>query len=363
MNSFASFLRDNRRSIVLVLVLVSVSWLVWQLRAVLLPFALGGLFAWLIQPVLHCLERRLPANSRLHEFNRVAVVIVIYLASAALLALIIYYAVVVLGRSVATLIAAAPQLIPQGVAAIEQSMNSFLTSLPPSVRVQMEALISQGVTRGGQVLIGFVTAGFARIGGSSSTILGFVALPVFIFYVLKDWGRLREDFYHALPAWTMIHVRSVCSIVYNVAGRYIRGALFLGVAVGLATYVLLAVLRVPYAVPLAVFGGIGEVIPLIGPWMAGIIGVLVVLATAPDKILWVGLGYVAIQLFENHLLVPRIQGRQMHIHPAIVIVLTIVAGARAGILGFILALPLTATIIELFKYVQSQRQQNESVQD
>lgn len=353
---FVSFLRSNRRPILLVLVLVVLLGLIWQLRAVLLPFALGGLLAWLLQPVLDSFERRMPCHGCLHEFKRVVIILAIYAVAAGLLALIVYYVVVVLGRSVVTLVAAAPQLIPAGVAAVEEYLDVFLASLPPSARLQVEGLLAQAAPRASQALVNLISAGFTRIGSSSGMILGFIALPVFVFYLLKDWGRLRQDFYASLPRWALYHVKNVCAIIHDVVGRHLRGQLLLGLIVGIATYVLLATARVPYAMPLAVLGGIGEMVPLVGPWLAGIIGIVIVLATAPDKVVWIALGYIVIQLLENNLLVPKIQGRQMHIHPALAIVLTIVAGSRAGVLGFLLVLPVTMTVIEIIKYVRSQIQ-------
>jgi predicted PurR-regulated permease PerM len=101
-----------------------------------------------------------------------------------------------------------------------------------------------------------------------------------------------------------------------------------------------------------VFAGLGEFVPIIGPWLAGIVGVLVVFATAPGKIVWVALGYMVIQLVQNNLLSPRVQGHQMMIHPALVIVLTILAASILGLPGFLIVLPLTMTIVELVKYAR-----------
>jgi len=216
-------------------------------------------------------------------------------------------------------------------------------------------------SRGGEALTNFIAGGFVRIGSSSGMILGFVALPVFLFYLLKDWDNLRRDLYASLPHWVVLHVRSVAAIVHNVVGRYLRGQLILGIVVGLAIWVLLTVARIPYAAPLGVFGGIAELVPVIGPWLAGIVGVLVVLATAPEKVVLVAIGYIIIQLLENNLLVPRIQGRQMRLHPALVIVLTIVAASRVGILGFLLVLPVTMTIVEVARYIKTQTGKYEQV--
>jgi predicted PurR-regulated permease PerM len=94
-------------------------------------------------------------------------------------------------------------------------------------------------------------------------------------------------------------------------------------------------------------------VPLIGPWLGGIAGVLVTLAVAPEKVIWVALGYVLIQLLENNLLVPRIQGSQMNMNPAFIIVISILGAHFAGILGFVIALPLTMTVVEIFKYLRN----------
>jgi predicted PurR-regulated permease PerM len=77
---------------------------------------------------------------------------------------------------------------------------------------------------------------------------------------------------------------------------------------------------------------------------------MVTLATAPEKIPWVALGYLLIQLLENSLLVPRIQGTQMEIHPAFVIILVLLGAHFAGLMGFIIILPLTMTIMKIFGY-------------
>jgi predicted PurR-regulated permease PerM len=177
-------------------------------------------------------------------------------------------------------------------------------------------------------------------------------MPIFIFLILKDWDRLRDKFYEALPLWTRTHTKSIFSILQNVVMRYIRGQLLLGLAVGLCAGVLLFILKIQFALPLAVFAGITELVPSIGPWLGGGLAVLVTLATAPEKIIWVGLGYVVIQLLENNLLVPRIQGSQMEIHPAFIIMLGILGAYFAGILGFIIVLPLTMVIIKIFKYLR-----------
>ncbi len=172
-------------------------------------------------------------------------------------------------------------------------------------------------------------------------ILGFIIMPVFTFFLLKDWDRLRDRFYAALPKWTRIHTKNIFSILQNAVVRYIRGQMLLGLAVAVLSYILLTVLRISFALPLAIFAGVLDLVPSVGPWLGGALAVLVTLATDPDKVIWVGAGYVVIQLLENQVLGPRIQGAQMEIHPAFLLVLSVLGAYFAGILGFIIVLPLT----------------------
>ncbi len=171
-----------------------------------------------------------------------------------------------------------------------------------------------------------------------------------MFFILKDWEKLRDRFYNALPPWPRKHTKGVFNILQIVVIRYIRGQLFLGLVVGALAYIMLMILGIKFALPLAIFSAATELVPMIGPWIGGGLGVLVTLAVAPDKWLWVAIGYLAIQMLENNLLVPRIQGSQLEIHPALVIVLGIMGAYFAGILGFIVILPATMAIIKLVKY-------------
>jgi predicted PurR-regulated permease PerM len=204
----------------------------------------------------------------------------------------------------------------------------------------------------GHAINDLLTRGVGILQSSSGMILGFVSMPVFLFFILKDWDKLRDSFQATLPAWALTHAKGIFSIIQNVTGRYIRGQLLLGLAVGLCAFIMLMVLKIDFAMPLAVFAAITELVPLIGPWIGGLAGILVTLAVAPEKVIWVALGYILIQFLENNLLVPKIQGLQMNIQPAFIIVLSILGAYFAGILGFIIALPLTMTIVEIFKYLR-----------
>ncbi len=95
-----------------------------------------------------------------------------------------------------------------------------------------------------------------------------------------------------------------------------------------------------------------EMLPSLGPWLGGIIASVVTLALAPEKVSLVVILFLFVQSLENSLLVPRIQGGYLGVHPAITIVLLVVGTAVAGLWGLLLAVPLTTTVVQIYRYVR-----------
>ena len=208
-----------------------------------------------------------------------------------------------------------------------------------------------GATIGNAIKDAFLKR-ISSIPGTFGSALSFAVLPVFLFYLLKDSEKLSEGFYSALPPWAAEHASHIIAILGRVLGRYMRAQLVLAGIVGYLCFVGLYVLRVQFAPTLAVIAGVTELIPILGPWIGGATAVIVTLATAPEKAIWVALLFLIVQILENNLLVPRIHGSYLGIHPAITLVLLVLGAYIAGLWGIILIVPLAATIIEIYKYLR-----------
>jgi predicted PurR-regulated permease PerM len=171
-----------------------------------------------------------------------------------------------------------------------------------------------------------------------------------VFYLLKDREAAVGGFYSLLPADARRHARNVVAIANDVLGAYIRAQLTLGVIVGAVVFLGLFALGIRFAALLGLIAGVFELIPIIGPLLGAIPGVLVALATSPADVLWVILLYAGVQLVENWVLVPRIQGRAVDIHPAIVMLLLVISSEVAGLWGVVVAVPLAAVARDVFLY-------------
>jgi predicted PurR-regulated permease PerM len=137
-------------------------------------------------------------------------------------------------------------------------------------------------------------------------------------------------------------VREVLDAIGHVLQRWLVGQLVLMAIVGTITWIGLALLGVPFALPLALFAGLSEFVPYVGPIVAAIPAVLVGFAEGPHLALWVAGLYIAVQSIESYVLTPLIQQRAVYLPPALLLFSQVVLGVTAGPLGVIVATPLAA---------------------
>ena len=263
-----------------------------------------------------------------------------------------YFIVVAVINASMILAKDAPQYISQALLTLQEWAEFIRQQFPSEMQQQVdEFLLNTGVALGNAIRDVF-TRGISFIPRTFSLLLGFATLPFFLFYILKDSEKLNRGLYSALSPWAAEHTKNIIAIIERVLGRYIRAQLMLGFIVAFFVFIGLLILGIQFAPALAAFAGVTELIPLLGPWIGGAAGVIVALAIAPGKAIWVALLYFLVQLLENNLLVPRIQGGYLRIHPAILVVLLVLGAYIAGFWGILIAAPLTATTVEIYKYVR-----------
>ena len=349
------FFSKHWQLIVFIVGLIFVCWLIWILRSVLLPFIVGLILAYLLLPVIRWVEKHLlkpNEKPKIKQLKRIAIVLIIYLLSLIIIGLVVFYIITIASKAVGNLVQNAQQTLPNGMATITNWLKSLKILSNPTIQQNIDAYITKAGAALPGILSSFLTTGVKIIQSSTSLILGFIIMPIFIFFLLKDWDNLRDKFYAGLPQWARIHTKNFFSILQTSIIHYIRGSLILALIVAILTYIYLTILRIDFALPLAVFIGITEMVPLIGPWLGGALAVIVTLATAPGKAIWVVIGYLVILQIENQLIGPKIRGSQMEIHPAFLIILTVLGAYFAGILGLIIVLPLAMVVIKTFKYLR-----------
>ncbi len=131
-------------------------------------------------------------------------------------------------------------------------------------------------------------------------------------------------------------------------GAYTRGLLLLSLTVGGASLVAYTIIGLPDSLLLGFFAGVMEAVPMVGPILGAVPAILIALALEPSKILWVALAAFLIQELENTFLVPRIMGKAVGVNALVTLLAVTAFGSLFGILGALLAIPLTMILQMIF---------------
>lgn len=209
----------------------------------------------------------------------------------------------------------------------------------PRIANYQESLINLSSQLGG-ISSGIYSTTLGFIGG----IIALFTILVLSFYMLLEQNAIKNFIGQTIP---VEHKDKIIEIMHKIGdkmGKWLRGQFVLMVIIGILDGVALGVLGVPYALTLAVWGGITEVIPYVGPWLGLIPAAIIAFTVSPVKGLFILIAYVVIQQLEAQFLAPKIMGKAVGLSPIIIILSLLVGAKLMGILGVIVAVPAAAAI-------------------
>lgn len=217
---------------------------------------------------------------------------------------------------------------------------SNLTFLPDAVR---SFNISTYLTQHASTLIASTPA----------AILGIIsagAVYFLMFYFSLDYERLLEFFLDLFPRREHDKIKGMLAEVARVNGQYIRGNLFISLICAAILFTGLVILRVPFALPLALFAGTMDLLPLIGSTLGSIPALIISFSISPLTGLAVLILHLLYQQAENAIISPAIYNKALNISPALSFLSVLIGAGLFGILGAFLALPVAASIPSMVRY-------------
>ncbi|MEV4923060.1 AI-2E family transporter [Streptomyces roseoverticillatus] len=247
-----------------------------------------------------------------------------------------------LGSMLADQIATMVENFPSYLDSVIKWVNRVFHTRLSRVQVQESLLRSGWLQR-------YVKSSASGVLDVSATVLGglfqLLTVALFSFYFAADGPRLRRALCSVLPPRRQAEVLRAWELAVAKTGGYIYSRALMALISGIAHYVLLVVLGVPYAPALAIWVGfVSQFIPTIGTYLAGALPVLLAFTVDPWYAVWV-LGFVVVyQQFENYVLQPRITARTVDIHPAVAFGSVVAGAALLGAVGALVAIPATATL-------------------
>jgi predicted PurR-regulated permease PerM len=173
----------------------------------------------------------------------------------------------------------------------------------------------------------------------------FLLAPVVAFYVLLDLPTVRRKTMELIPERHRPEASHVGRQLSTAVGGFLRGQVLVAIIVGVMTSVGFWAIDLPFWLLIGMIAGFLNIIPLVGPWVGGALGVLTALATRDlQTALWAGLVALIVQQIDNHFVSPAVLRATVRLHPAFIILGLIGGATIGGFWGILLAVPVMAIV-------------------
>jgi predicted PurR-regulated permease PerM len=310
------------RSIVLILATLVGVWLFFRLWQVAVLLVVALVFAGTFNPLVEWMERR--------GIKRLYALALVFVALLVVTVLPIVLTAPPLIEQLAQIVRDAPGYREQLIALLQQR-----DATAPLARAVQSAGMEEAFARMESALLGYTP----RI----VVALGWAVTALFLsFYLLADGKRMQGALYALVPRDYHMRLARILQNLEAIVGGYMRGQLITCAAIGVFTFLLLAICHVPNALSLALFAALADVIPFIGALLATAPAVLSALSQGWPVAVVVLLALVAYQEAESRILIPRVYGSVLRLAPATVVLALLAGGILLGVIGALLALPIAA---------------------
>ncbi len=331
---------SRRRTLLLVTLFVTLAVLLRDvISALAMQLLTACLLAVLALPLCRLLEKRLAPGAA-------AAISLISMALGTVLLVVLLIPPVI--RQLEQLTSAVPALV-DALQSWWNDLSLWMAARNLDASPLRDGLFRQ-ITEGAGGLISRFVGTLTRLASSlGKTLLA----PLLAFYVLRDRRQFALTLVLLIPPAVRPRWMRTLRIIRREMGFYFRGQALLSLAVGGMTALALALLGTPAWLLLGVLMGVMELIPYVGPFLAGVPAVLLSLQNGWMRALWALIAIVAVQQVEAILLSPRLLGNAARMHPMTVLLLVSAGGMAAGALGMLLVIPAAILVRGLLRGAES----------
>ncbi|GIV78296.1 AI-2E family transporter [Litorilinea aerophila] len=345
------------KAIVASVALILLALIIWRFQSLLPPLIMAAILAYLLNPLITWLTSHTRLSRGQSVFLVYGALLLFWIGGGVLLGFVVVDQVVKLSRVLPELI---PRLVDQGQAMLQEwssrtitigpyqwSLDTVLPGLDwAELANQARSAIQSVVSRGGLLMAQAVQATVNTVG------VGFLVFILSI-YISNDAPRFAAAISEIAQQPGYRHdVERLMREIGRIWDAYLRGQVLLALVIGIVVSVSLGLLGVSYALGLGVLAGLLEFLPVIGPVTSAVVAVLVALFQGDNYLglspVYYGLlvlgVMIVIQQVENNVLVPRIVGDALDLHPLVVMISVLMGTSLAGLLGAVLAAPVTASL-------------------
>lgn len=318
------------KTLIVVGTLISL-YLLFQVRSLLLLFFGAILFASTVRPLVSVL-----AGRGIPPILSILVTYIVFLGGIAAILIVLLPAFAVNVQDLLksqTSILAGLELALQRIR--EAAMTSAGVDVPIPRVAELQNYLAQFQTGMQQNFQQFFLGGVQTL---SEVFIMFILA----FYWLTERDHLEEWGLKMAPLRARERIRILINEIETTLGAFVRGQTVLCLVVFALSFIALTVLGVRSALVLAVFAGVVEAVPMIGPILGAIPAILVALISSPEQAIFVAIAFLVIQQFENQILVPKVMERQVGLPPMFVLLAIAAGNLLGGLMGAVVAIPIAA---------------------
>lgn len=337
------------RLIITIVCVAAAVFVINYLRNVLLPFLIGGLLAYMLNPLVEIIQKALRLKGR-----AVASILAIVIAAGVIFTAM-WFVVPYLINEVSNMTTMLTHYAKTSfqVPHIPAAVHDFIRENIDLSEWQKLLTKEQWIELANNVLSGT----WSVIGGTMSVVLSiFTILLVllYMFFILLDYDKITRNFKAAIPAKYRRLSFKIISDVEQTMSRYFRGQALVSLFVGIIFAIEFSIIGLPMAIAFGLFIGLLNMVPYLQLVSLPIAAFLcLVLSVDTGQPFWPIFGwtfaaYCICQLIQDLVLIPMIMKQQMGLNPAVVFLSLSIWGYLLGFVGLIIALPLTTLIISYY---------------
>jgi predicted PurR-regulated permease PerM len=322
------WLKSKSFRFLFVIISVLILLLIIYMASKILPFMLAGFFYYLLRPLVNYFEKL--------NVNKMISIILIYcvLAATAVVFFIIIWPI--LQTQIDNFAKSAPEFIKGFQVQVNKMQGNRLISMIVGNNADLSTKLSDYLNQAITAATNYISNVFSII---TSFVIVIATAPIILYYLLKESEHIPNSILHIIPRRYRSDGREVIGEIDAALSGFIVGRVIITCLLGVLLYIGFIIIGLPYALLLAVIATVLNIIPYIGQILGAIPCLIVAFIDAPSMVVWVIVVTVIAQQIESSLLSPHIYGKRLDIHPLTTVILLLVAGDLAGILGVILAIP------------------------
>jgi len=320
-----------KRILIIVSLFLSI-WIWFELKHLLTPFLIALFLAYLFDPIIDLLEKKI---------NRTIAVIIFLIVVLGVFFLILLFIIPNLIDQIKRLITTIGKnqdviisFIENKWEIVSESKLIDLNNLTTEIQKFTKNLLNQFIN---------IFTGLTMI---FKSLFNIIIIPVVGFYLLRDYDSIKKWVFERFSEANKKKVEKGYKRFNKIFGRYVRGVLTDAIIVGILTYIGLSIIGIQFALVIGIITIFFSLLPYIGIWISFSLSVLIVLTSGGSliDIVYLSIVYFTVQILEGTIIYPKVIGKMIGLHPVVIMMTLLILAHFLGIVGFLIGVPTTALI-------------------